>query len=79
MEIRIVAFRDGKGNSDEYRKFDSIEKAVEFFRKMLELGANTISTRRVEWVSIHLRKRNVNPRGILHTRERSQAYSARHK
>lgn len=48
MEIRIVAFHDGKGNSDEYRKFDSIDKAVDFYRKALEKGANTISTRRVD-------------------------------
>ncbi len=48
IEIRMVAFIDGKGNSDEYRKFDSIEKAVEFFRKMLEGDANTVSTRRVK-------------------------------
>lgn len=47
-EIRMVAFIDGKGNSDEYRKFDSIEKAVKFFKKMLEGDANTISTRRVK-------------------------------
>lgn len=47
MEIRIVAFRDGKGTSDAYKKFDNIEKAVEFYREMLEKGANTISTRMV--------------------------------
>ena len=34
MRIRIVAFHDGKGNSDAYRKFDSIEKAVEFLMEI---------------------------------------------
>lgn len=48
MQIRIVAFHDGKGTSDRYVKLDSIEKAVEFYRKQLEEGANTISTRRVD-------------------------------
>lgn len=48
MEIRIVAFRDGRGNSDAYRKFSDIDGAVAFFKKQLEAGANTISTRRVD-------------------------------
>ena len=46
-EIRIVAFHDGKGTSDAYRKFDNIEDAVKFYKEQLEKGANTISTRRV--------------------------------
>lgn len=47
-EIRIVAFHDGKGTSDTYRKFKTIEEAVKFYEEQLRKGANTISTRRVE-------------------------------
>lgn len=48
LEIRMVAFIDGKGQSDYYRKFNNIDKAVAFYKKMLECRANTISTRRVD-------------------------------
>ena len=48
MRIRIVAFHDGTGHSDQYKEVATIEKAVEFYKKHLEKGANTISTRRVD-------------------------------
>ena len=46
-KICIVAFSDTEGNSLAYRKFDDIEKAVEFYKKQLEKeDVNVISTRK---------------------------------
>ncbi len=46
-KICIVAFSDKEGNSLAYKKFDNIEKAVEFYRKQLERDeVNVISTRK---------------------------------
>jgi len=48
MIITICAFTDNEPNSVAYRKFNDIEKAVEFYRKQLEKdNVNTISTRKV--------------------------------
>lgn len=47
--ITICAFTDNAPNSVAYRKFDDIEKAMEFYRKMLlKENVNVISTRKVE-------------------------------
>jgi pentatricopeptide repeat protein len=49
MQITICAFTDRQPNSISYRKFDDIEKAVEFYRKMLKKDfCNVISTRKIE-------------------------------
>jgi len=46
MKITICAFRDDTKRSVAYRNFDSIDKAVSFYQKMLEnKNVNTISTR----------------------------------
>lgn len=46
-KICIVAFSDVEGNSLAYKKFDDIEKAVEFYRKQLKRDeVNVISTRK---------------------------------
>jgi CRISPR/Cas system-associated endonuclease/helicase Cas3 len=46
-KICIVAFSDSEGNSLAYKKFDDIEKAIEFYRKQLEKDdVNVISTRK---------------------------------
>ena len=48
MRITIVAFSDKDENSLAYRKFTSIEEAVEFYRKQLERDdVKVISTRKV--------------------------------
>lgn len=48
MRITVVAFTDEQKNSVDYRNFVTIEKAVEFYEKMLRLEyVNTISTRKV--------------------------------
>lgn len=48
MRITVVAFTDKEKNSVAYKNFPSVEKAVAFYKKMLETkGVNTISTRRV--------------------------------
>ena len=48
MIITICAFTDNEPNSVAYKKFDSIDKAVEFYRKMLEKeNVNVISTRKI--------------------------------
>ena len=45
--ICIVAFSDEEGNSLAYKKFDDIDKAVEFYKKQLEKDeVNVISTRK---------------------------------
>ena len=45
--ICIVAFSDKEGNSLAYKKFDDIDKAVEFYKKQLERDeVNVISTRK---------------------------------
>ena len=49
MKITVVAFTDNQKNSVAYKNFDSIEKAVAFYKKMLEKDfVNTISTRKIE-------------------------------
>lgn len=46
-KICIVAFSDEEGNSLAYKKFDDIDKAVEFYKKQLEKeDVNVISTRK---------------------------------
>jgi hypothetical protein len=46
-KICIVAFSDIESNSLAYKKFDDIEKAVEFYRIQLERDeVNVISTRK---------------------------------
>jgi len=46
-KICIVAFADTEGNSLAYKKFDDVEKAVEFYKKQLERDeVNVISTRK---------------------------------
>jgi len=46
-KICVVAFSDVEGNSLAYKKFDDIEKAVEFYKKQLEKDeVNVISTRK---------------------------------
>jgi len=46
-KICIVAFSDVEGNSLAYKKFDDINKAVEFYKKQLERDeVNVISTRK---------------------------------
>lgn len=48
MKITICAFTDNQPNSVAYRKFDDIDKAVEFYKKMLEKDfVNVISTRKI--------------------------------
>lgn len=48
MQITVCAFTDRQSNSISYKKFQSIEKAVEFYRKMLEKDfVNVISTRKI--------------------------------
>ena len=48
MQITICAFTDNQSNSVAYKKFDNIDKAVEFYRKMLEKDfVNVISTRKI--------------------------------
>ena len=48
-KITICAFTDKAKNSVAYRNFDSIEKAVAFYEKMLKQeNVNVISTRKVE-------------------------------
>jgi len=47
--ICIVAFSDKEGNSIAYKKFEDIEKAVEFYKKQLEKDeVNVISTRKTK-------------------------------
>ena len=49
MKITICAFTDHASNSVAYRKFDSVDAAVKFYRSMLEKNnVNVISTRKVE-------------------------------
>ena len=49
MIITICAFTDNRPNSVAYRKFDTIEKAVDFYRKMLYKDfVNVISTRKIK-------------------------------
>jgi len=49
MKITVCAFTDNQKNSVAYRNFDTIEKAVEFYRRQLEKdNVNVISTRKVE-------------------------------
>lgn len=49
MTITICAFTDNQPNSVAYKKFIDIDKAVEFYKKMLEKDyVNVISTRKVE-------------------------------
>ena len=49
MQITICAFTDNQSNSVAYKKFDSIEKAVEFYKKMLERDfVSVISTRKIK-------------------------------
>lgn len=46
-KICIVAFSDIENNSLAYKKFDDIDKAVEFYRTQLEKDeVNVISTRK---------------------------------
>lgn len=46
-KICIVAFSDIESNSLAYKKFDNIDKAVEFYRTQLEKDdVNVISTRK---------------------------------
>lgn len=48
-KICIVAFSDNEGNSIAYKKFDDINRAVEFYRKQLENNnVNVISTRKTK-------------------------------
>jgi len=48
MIITIVAFTDRQPNSVAYKKFSDIDKAVEFYRKMLEKDCvSVISTRKI--------------------------------
>lgn len=45
--ICIVAFSDNEGNSIAYKKFDNVEKAVEFYATQLAKdNVNVISTRK---------------------------------
>jgi len=47
QRICIVAFSDIEDNSKAYRKFDDIEKAIEFYAKQLRRNdVNVISTRK---------------------------------
>lgn len=49
MIITIVAFIDSGPNSIGYRKFTDIDRAVEFYKKMLEKKqVSVISTRKVK-------------------------------
>lgn len=46
--ITIVAFKDDDTNSVAYKKFESVEKAVEFYlRQLLDDDVRVISTRKV--------------------------------
>ena len=48
ITITIVAFTDNQPNSVSYKKFDSIDKAVEFYKSMLEKDfVSVISTRKI--------------------------------
>jgi hypothetical protein len=48
MIITIVAFTDNQPNSVDYRKFTDIDKAVAFYKSMLEKDfVAVISTRKV--------------------------------
>ena len=48
MTITIVAFRDDAPNSVAYQKFEDVDKAVAFYRRMLEKeNVRVISTRKV--------------------------------
>ncbi len=48
VRITVCAFCDSQKNSVNYKNFDTIEKAVDFYRKMLVLeNVNVISTRKV--------------------------------
>ena len=47
INITICAFTDKQPNSVAYRKFEDIDKAVEFYRKMLEKDF-VISTRKIK-------------------------------
>lgn len=52
--ITIVAFQDGKTNSIAYKKFEDIEKAVEFYRRQLKKKeVKTISTRKCQIKTQH--------------------------
>jgi len=49
VRITVCAFTDNQPNSVAYKKFEDIEKAVEFYKKMLEKDfVNVISTRKVK-------------------------------
>lgn len=49
QRITICAFTDNQPNSVAYRKFENIDKAIEFYKKMLEKdNVNVISTRKVK-------------------------------
>ena len=47
-KITIVAFQDSAPNSVAYKKFEDIDKAVEFYRKQLvREDVRVISTRKI--------------------------------
>jgi len=49
LKITIVAFRDDQKRSISYRVYETVEKAVEFYKSMLEKkDVNTISTRKIK-------------------------------
>ena len=49
MTITICAFTDNKSNSVAYKKFDTIEKAIEFYKTQIEKEeVNVISTRKIK-------------------------------
>ena len=49
MVITICAFTDNQPNSVAYRKFKTIDKAVAFYKKMIEKeNVHVISTRKIE-------------------------------
>jgi len=49
MKITVCAFTDSSQYSVAYKCFDSVEKAVEFYKKMLEKdNVNVISTRKIK-------------------------------
>jgi hypothetical protein len=48
MKITICAFTDNQPNSVSYKKFDTIEATVEFYRRILEKNfVNVISTKKI--------------------------------
>lgn len=48
MRITVCAFTDKQKNSVNYQNFETTEKAVEFYKRMLEKeNVNVISTRKV--------------------------------